>query len=201
MRKNKYVEFIVTIMTKISVFCSSSRYVDKIYFDKSAELALRMIKEGDELIFGGSDIGLMGHIAHTMVNGDGIVRGVTTKQFLGMGLEFKEGDELIVTKTMSLRKDTIISMSEAFIALPGGFGTIEEIFEVLTLKQLDLLDAPIVFYNVNGYYDQLMDFIRHSINEKFIKTDHHKLYLVSDNLDEIFEYIKQYTKPSIDRKW
>ncbi len=186
---------------KICIFCSSSKYIDELYGNAADILTEIMVKNNFELVWGGADIGLMGDLARSIQKHGGIARGVLPKSLLKINLEYRDADELIITRDMSMRKNVMNDMSDAFICMPGGFGTLEEILEIITLKQLGYIDKPVVFYNINNYYDLFMKFIEQMIDDKFIKSAGKELYYVSDNPKEIIEYIKNYSGSTHLDKW
>ena len=188
-------------MKAICVFCSSSKYIEQIYFDEVSKLSEEMVRREIELVWGGADIGLMGHVARSIQERGGIVRGVLPKSLLKVGLEYRDADELIITEDMSMRKNTMNDMSDAYICLPGGFGTLEEILEVITLKQLGYLDKPIVFFNINNFYDEFFKFIDHMVFEKIVKESGRDLYFISNNVNEILDYISNYKGIELENKW
>lgn len=188
-------------MKGICVFCSSSKYVDKIYYDAAHELAKVLVEYDYDLIWGGADIGIMGEIAKSVQKEGGYVRGVLPKSLLELGLEYKKADELIITRDMSIRKNTMNDMSDGYICLPGGFGTMEEILEVITLKQLTYLNKPIVFYNVDNFYDKFLEFVDHMVETRFVKESMKELYYVTDKAIEAIKYIKNYKATKIEAKW
>lgn len=188
-------------MKSICIFCSSSKYISESYNPVVAELAKHIVTAGFEMIWGGVDVGMMGYIARQVQENGGVVRGILPKTFLQLQLEYKNADELLITNDMSMRKNMMISQSDAFICLPGGFGTLEEILEVITLKQLGYHNKPIVFLDINGYFGKLFSFVNHMISEKFVKESQVKLYNISDNPIKALEYILNYKPHPLENKW
>jgi cytokinin riboside 5'-monophosphate phosphoribohydrolase len=185
---------------RICVYCSSSNAIGKRYFEESGKLALKLAETYD-LVYGAGDVGLMGHVARTFKNAGSHVTGVIPEKLHGKGITFGGVDELVVTKTMSERKMDMMERSDAFISLPGGFGTLEEILEILTLKQLGYHDKPVVFFNPFGFYDPLMREFDLIYGEKFAKEVYREFYLVSDSPEEISKYLADYRRsPAVD-KW
>ncbi len=185
----------------VCVFSSSSSAVNSVYRDTTIELGKRLGQEGFGLIFGGADVGLMGVIARTAQNHGARVTGVIPESLVEKGIVYQEADELIVSNNLRDRKEIIESKSDAFIALPGGFGTLEEIIEILTLKQLQLHNKPIVFINTNGYYDNLIAQFEIGYQENFAKKDFKELYYVSKFVEDAIDYIKRYTPKQLPGKW
>lgn len=185
----------------ICVFSSSSSAVDSTYFDISIELGEKLGREGFDLIFGGADVGLMGIVARTAQNNGAKVTGVIPKSLVEKKIAYQEADELIISNNLRDRKEIIESKSDAFIALPGGFGTMEEIIEILTLKQLQFHSKPIVFINTNNYYDNLMAQFETGYRENFAKKEYKELYHVSRSAENAIQYIKQYVPKQLPSKW
>ncbi|HIU57522.1 MAG TPA: TIGR00730 family Rossman fold protein [Candidatus Ornithomonoglobus merdipullorum] len=181
---------------KICVFGAASNEIDKQYIDRVEEVCKALGERGHELVFGAGANGLMGAAARGMKAGGGKITGVIPEFFRAETIEeiYSECDELIFTETMQERKKTMEDHADAFIVVPGGIGTFEEMFEVLTLKQLGRHSKPIVFYNIAGYYNNLMAFMHHCSDEGFIRRNCHLLYNVTDNNDELIDYIEN-SKP------
>ncbi len=165
----------------ICVFSSSSSAVNSVYRDTAIDLGKRLGPEGFDLIFGGADVGLMGIIARTSQNHGAKVIGVIPEPLVGKGIAYQEADELIISNNLRDRKEIIESKSDAFIALPGGFGTLEEIMEILTLKQLQFHNKPVVFINTNSYYDNLIAQFEIGYQENFAKKEYKELYYFSES--------------------
>ncbi len=185
----------------ICVFCSSSDAAARKYFTAAEKLGLEMVKNGYGLVYGGGNIGLMGHIASAVKMGGGKVTGVIPKALQEYGLA-KEGlDELIVTDNLRNRKGVMELKSDAFIFLPGGVGTLEEAMEILTLKQLHYHNKPLVFLNTGGFYKKLMGFFKLMEKEKFIKKELYGMFYLAKDEKAAVKYIKNY-KPKISKgKW
>ncbi|HOO82965.1 MAG TPA: TIGR00730 family Rossman fold protein [Prolixibacteraceae bacterium] len=186
---------------KICVFCSSSNAVDQQYFKHAKELGEILSENGHELIYGGANVGLMEHIAHSVKNHGGKVTGVIPQKIYDNNLMSHHPDETIVTATMDERKKMMRDNSDAFIALPGGFGTLEEILEVITLKQLDYHQKPIVFINTKNFYGKLLEQFEQSYSEHFAKENYRQLYTVVENPKQALEYIENYKHNDLGLKW
>lgn len=181
---------------KICVFGAASNEIDHMYIQRVEELCKELGERGHELVFGAGANGLMGAAARGMKAGGGKITGVIPNFFREETIEeiYSECDEIIFTDTMQERKKTMEDRADAFIVVPGGIGTFEEMFEVLTLKQLGRHQKPIVFYNLAGYFDNLMAFMKHCSDEGFIRRNCHKLYNVTDNNEELYGFI-EHSKP------
>ncbi len=186
----------------ICVYAASSDAAAPVYRDAATRLGTLIAEHGHGLIYGGGCVGLMGVCARAVHdNGGGPVVGVIPEKLVDLELAYQEADELIVTQTMSERKQTMAQRADAFVALPGGFGTIEEVMEVLVLKQLWYHHKPCVFLNVNGIYDNLFAFFDTLIAEHFIKETHKELYHVCDSAEAAYAFIEAYTPAPPHGKW
>lgn len=175
----------------ICVYGAASTKIDKSYIDAVEELGLSMAKQGDSLVFGAGGNGLMGAAARGVKEGGGKITGVIPYFFRDEEIEeiYGECDELIFTETMRERKAKMEELADAFIIVPGGIGTFEEFFEILTLKQLGRHDKPIAIYNVNGFYDNIEKLMYDAMNEKFIRSNCRMLYMIFSDIDEMFAYV------------
>ncbi len=185
----------------ICVYTSSSDAVDDYYKTEAFNLGKMVAEHGHTLVYGGTSVGLMKAAAEGAKSIDGRVIGVIPSVIKKKNIECKTCDDLIVTKDMRARKATMENKSDAFIALPGGFGTLEEIFEIITLKQLQEHNKAIVFINSSGYYDKLADFLENMYELKFAKAKYKKNYFFAKNNKEAIEYIEKYVPPEPISKW
>lgn len=185
----------------VCVYCSSSDAVDRVYFEVAEELGLGIVERGDNLVYGGSSVGLMGTLAKTTHEAGGKVLGVMPAAIADHGIGFDLAHELIITETLRERKEIMEKRSEAFVALPGGFGTLEELMEILTLKQLRYHSKPVVILNTAGFYDPLLSLFEHLYDSKFAKSETRGIYAVRDTVPETFAYLDAYEPISIDTKW
>ncbi len=185
----------------ICVFCSSSDALEDVYFNAAVSVGKQIVRNDDVLLFGGSNVGLMRKLAITVKDAGGNLVGVIPQKIKDNNLACEILDELIVTPDMHSRKAKLEDLADAFIAMPGGFGTLEELSEVLTLKHLGYHKKPIVILNINGFYDKLLAFFEVIYKEKFAKLDYKNFYFVTENYEEAFQYIDNY-KPAEDiKKW
>jgi uncharacterized protein (TIGR00730 family) len=185
----------------VCVFCSSSNSVDKKYFQEAKKLGLAIGNAGCNLVYGGTNIGLMNQVAVSVKESGGKVIGVVPKLINDYGISADFLDELIITPDMAERKRVLREKSDAFVALPGGFGTLEEILEVITLKQLGYHNLPIVFINTGGFYDFLKDQFELSYQENFAKEDYRHYYVFVNNYDSAMAYVMNYKKEQLKTKW
>lgn len=185
---------------KITVYGAASSLIDKSYIEKGEELGRKMVEHGHGLVFGGGANGMMGAVAKGVYEKKGYILGVVPEFFKEAGSEvsFKNCTEYKYTDTMRERKREMEENGEAFIITPGGIGTLDEFFEILTLKQLGRHNKAIVIYNMNGFYDELDNMMTTSIKEQFITDDCKELYQVFDEADQVLEYIENYDPEDID---
>lgn len=178
---------------KICVFGAASPKIDPAFIAETEALGAELARRGHTLVFGGGANGLMGAAARGAKSAGGEVIGITPKFFEDENIEalFEECDDLIETDSMRDRKMIMEEMSDAFLVVPGGIGTFEEFFEVLTLKQLRRHDKPIAIYNIMGYYDELHAVMDVSVAKGFINDNCKSLYKFADNFDEVFTYIEE----------
>jgi cytokinin riboside 5'-monophosphate phosphoribohydrolase len=186
---------------RICVYCSSSDRVDRAYVEAAHSLAYAMATRGHELIYGGASVGLMGQVARAMSARGGRVMGIIPRNFSQRELMYTDADELIITDSIVERKGLMIRHADAFMALPGGFGTLEEISEVLTLKQLGDLTQPIVLFNTNGFYEPLLSFFERMFTDAFARPEYRHLYHITADAGDALRYIEGYTATPFPLKW
>lgn len=186
-------------MPNICVYCGSSSGNDPSFVAAAKELGSAIANHGYGLVYGGANIGLMGTIADSVLATAGIVTGVMPKSLADKEIAHPGLSELIVTVSMHERKARMADLSDAFISLPGGLGTFEELFEIWTWAQLGFHQKPIAVLNVNGYYDKLIEFIADSTAKGFIKAAHQEMLLVSDSPHELVHMIESFTPASVDK--
>ncbi len=163
----------------ICVFCSSSNHVHDQFFEAARELGLGIGRRGGTLVFGGTDLGLMRAVARAVHEGGGRVVGVIPEVFKSKGIAYEEADELIVTDDLRQRKSVMESRSDAFVVLPGGFGTIDELVEILTLRLLQMHQKPVLMVNTAGFFDPLLEMFERLYGGRFAKEEHRHLWQVS----------------------
>ena len=186
---------------KICIYCSSSDYLDTKYYQLAADLAREMAKRNHSLVYGGASVGVMGVLANTMLENNKEVLGIIPKVIADKEIAHKNLTELIVTKDMSERKKILQQKADAFITLPGGFGTLEELSETLTAKQLEFYDKPIVILNQDSFYNPLVKLFENYYAHNFARSDYQNLYLISTSINETLDYIENYKKSNIKSKW
>ena len=187
-------------MKRITVFCGSSFGTEEIYKEQATLLGQTMAKQNIELVYGGANVGLMGAVADGILNEGGKAIGVLpnflrSKEIAHLGLT-----ELILVESMHERKTKMNDLCDGVIALPGGFGTLEELFEMLTWAQLGLHKKPIAILNINGFYDSLIELTKVMVEKGLLKEANQQMLLVSDNIDDLLEQMKNYVAPTTG-KW
>jgi len=187
-------------MKKICVFCGSSMGSNNIYREKALELANYLIEHDMTLIYGGANVGLMKILADRMLEAGKEVIGIMPGHLVQNEVAHRGITELIEVKSMAERKDLLISMSDAFIALPGGFGTLDELAEVLVLDQLRVIEKPMGLLNVNHYFDHLVQYFNLGVQEGFIRQEHMDNLMVDENTSSLIRKLESY-KPVEMGKW
>ena len=181
---------------KICVYGAASNEIDKSFLTAGENLGREMGKRNHSLVFGGGASGLMGAVARGISEENGEIIGIAPSFFNVDGILFEKCSEMIYTDTMRERKMLMESKSDAFIVTPGGIGTFEEFFEILTLRSLDRHKKPIAIFNTNGYYDNLIEFLENGVKQNFLKSANLELFFVSENENEILDYLENYTDDS-----
>ncbi len=187
---------------KICVFCSSSDAVGPEYFSAASSLGALIGSGGHTLVFGGGKVGMMGAVARSVHESGGRVIGIIP-EFMHRkpGVTYEECDELVVTDDMRERKARMMETSEAFVALPGGFGTLEELSELITLLQFRLLTRPLALVNTLGFYDGLAGMFERFYREKFAKPENGAVFSLVDDPHAAMQYIRTFTPPKLVSKW
>ncbi len=189
-----------TTVRRICVFCGSSEGKNSIYKGAAIKLGQLLSEKGLTLIYGGGNIGLMGEIAQSVIESGGSAIGVIPQFLVEKELVFDKLTEIRIVETMHERKAIMADLADAFIAMPGGFGTLEETVEVLTWAQLGLHEKPIGLLNIDGYYRHLNDFIDHMIAEGFLLRAYKNMLLVENDPNAMLVSLSTFKMPEID-KW
>ena len=180
------------MIKRICVFASSCNYLDEIYYQGASKLGDLLSKNGFDMVYGGSSLGLMWACARQVKNNGGKIIGVMPEKLHNMGVYTDECVELIVTKGMRERKAKMDDISDAVVALPGGFGTLEELSEMIVQKQLGYNNKPVILLNTNGFYNKLNTFFEQIIDENFARTTSRELYYMAQTPYDAVEYLKNY---------
>ncbi|MHC1706773.1 MAG: TIGR00730 family Rossman fold protein [Bacteroidales bacterium] len=187
-------------MKNICVFCGSSTGSDPVYSDAASELGSAIAAAGFRLIYGGASVGIMGILADSTLKVKGEVIGVIPSFFSKKEIAHNNLSELIFVESMHERKLKMAELSDGFIALPGGYGTLDELFEMLTWSQLDLHQKPIGLLNVKGYFDPLISLFDKMTEEKFLKPAHRQMILCSENSSDLLQMMQEYQPVRLE-KW
>ena len=187
-------------MRNICVFCGSQSGTDLRYRQAAIELGGLLAQRGHGLVYGGGHVGLMGIIADTVLEAGGSVTGVIPRPMTERELAHETVTKLYVVSSMHERKALMASLSDAFIALPGGYGTLEELFEVIAWAQLGIHRKPIGLLNAAGYFDALLSLVEHMIGEGFIKTKHRGLFVTAEQPQALLDALQRHQMPAT-RRW
>jgi len=188
-------------MKSICVFCGSSMGNDPVYAKDAARLGEIMGKQGFRLVFGGSNIGLMTVIADAVLANGGEVVGVMPENLVARNIVHKQLTQFYTVADMAERKQLMGDLSDAFVAMPGGFGTLDELAEVLTWLQLELMDKPVAVLNTKGYFDHFLKFLDHARDEKFLRVEHRQNIVVQDNPDDLLSSLIKFVPVPVYSKW
>ena len=187
-------------MKRLCVFCGSSYGNSPAFTAAARELGEAIAARGIELVYGGSRVGLMNEVADAALTKGGKVIGVLPRFMSDKELAHESLTELHLVDTMHQRKQLMAELSDGFVALPGGFGTFEEIFEAMTWAQLHLHRSPCALFNVAGYYDKLVEFLDSSVASGFVRQDLRDSLIVADNVKDLFDGFANY-RPAQSEKW
>lgn len=182
----------MTDIKRVCVFASSCNYLEKSYYEAASEFGELLGKSGYDMVYGGSSLGLMWACAEKVKQNGAQLIGVMPERLHNMGVHTDECVDLFITPCMRSRKAKMDELSDAVVALAGGFGTLEELSEMIVQKQLGYNNKPIVILNTNGFYDKLIEFFDEIISQKFARDTAKKLYFVASTPGEAIEYIKNY---------
>lgn len=188
-------------MKTLCVYCASSDRLDPKYPEAATRIGGELARRGWALVYGGGKTGLMGSVARGTKAAGGRVIGVIPEFMKAKELAFDEADELITVLTMRERKMLMETRADAFLALPGGWGTLEEMMEILTLKQVDVLHKPFVIFNQDGYYDELLAFFERIIREGFMRDSIRRQFGVARTEAEIFDLLDGWKSERVESKW
>ena len=186
-------------MKRICVFCGSSPGARPEYAQAARQLGHLLASKGIGLVYGGAKVGTMGQLASAALEAGGEVIGVIPEQLVEKEVAFIGLTDLQIVGSMHERKARMIELSDGFIALPGGLGTFEEFFEVLTWAQLGMHHKPCGFLNVCSYYDKLIAFLDHAVEQQFVKSEYRAMVLVDENPNGLLEKFAAYQPPKIDK--
>jgi uncharacterized protein (TIGR00730 family) len=183
------------------IFCGSSPGARPAYTEVAEDLGMLLVQNGITLVFGGATVGLMGRLADTVVSEGGEAIGVIPQALVDREIAHLGLTDLHVVDTMHERKQRMADLSDAFVALPGGLGTLDELFEIYTWAQLGLHGKPIGLLNVEGYFDGLVGFLEHAVAERFVREDHRDMLIVEEEPAPMLERLKSFDPASLTPKW
>jgi len=184
----------------LCVFCGSSIGDQSLYSDRATLLADFLLTEKITLVYGGANVGLMRVLADTMLAGGGKVIGVMPRWLVEREVAHAGLSEMHIVEGMQERKALMASLSDAFIALPGAYGTLDELFEVLTWNQLGIITKPVGLLNIGGFFDPLLNMLDHAVAEKFLRREHRDLLVSDDDIRTLFRKIEAF-QPVKAEKW
>lgn len=188
------------IMKSITVFCGSSFGSEDIYKGQATLLGETLAKNNVQLVYGGANVGLMGAVADGTLHAGGKVIGVLPYFLQSKEIAHKQLTELILVETMHERKTKMNELCDGVIVLPGGYGTLEEFFEMITWAQLGLHQKPIGILNIDGFYDDLIKLVHTMVTKGFLKQINRDMLLISNDIDDLLEKMKNYEAPTVG-KW
>ncbi len=186
---------------RICVYCSSSSDLSEKFYIFSKELGEKIADNGYNMVYGGTTVGMMGVIAGNAQKNGADVIGVIPERIASFGLKNLELSDIVITKDMRERKATMEKYADIFVAAPGGFGTFEEIFEIIVAKQLGYHNKPVIFINFDGYYNNMLKMFDTIYTNKFAKEAMKELYYIADNIDDMFKYIENYSPKEFIMKY
>lgn len=187
-------------MKRLCVYCGSNTGNSKAYAEAATELADVLVQNNIGLVYGGACRGMMGVLADAVLAGGGTVDGVMPKSLIGKEIAHDGLTEMHVVESMHARKSMMAVLSDGFIAMPGGFGTLEEIIETLTWAQLRFHDKPCGLLNVKGFFDHLLTFFDHAMAEGFVRPAHRQMLMVSESPGALIQQFETYDPPTV-QKW
>jgi uncharacterized protein (TIGR00730 family) len=179
-------------MESICVFCGSSSGYHPAYKKASADLGKRIAEENIRLVYGGGSVGLMGILANSVMEHGGEVIGIIPQFLYNLEVGLDAVTELIIVESMHERKQKMAELSHGFVAMPGGIGTMEELFEIFTWSQLSLIKKPVAILNVNHFYDDMIKHLNHMVTEGFLKKENLDSLINSHNIHELIAKIQAY---------
>ncbi|MEM9983714.1 MAG: TIGR00730 family Rossman fold protein [Bacteroidota bacterium] len=187
-------------LNSICIFCGANHGLHPQYEQVAQAVGRQLAQEKRQIVYGAGSVGLMGVVADAALAEGGYVVGVIPTFLKEKEVDHKGIQEVIVTDTMHVRKQTMVDRSEGFIALPGGLGTLDELAEILSWAQLGLHRHPVGILNVHGYFDQLIAFVDHSVEQGFVRQENRELILVDDDLTRLLAKMEAYEAPDVE-KW
>jgi uncharacterized protein (TIGR00730 family) len=186
---------------RLCVFCGSSPGARPAYGEAAEELGRLLVEEGIGLVYGGGQVGLMGRLADAVLSAGGEITGVLPRALVAKEIGHPGLSDLRVVGSMHERKALMADLSDGFVALPGGLGTVEELFEVYTWSQLGLHLKPCALLDVDGYYEGIATFLSHAVEERFLRDDHRDMLIVAREPRTLIERLRRFEPAAIVPKW
>jgi uncharacterized protein (TIGR00730 family) len=186
---------------RICVFCGSSPGARPEYAEAAEAFAQLLVAQGTGVVYGGGGVGLMGKLADAVLAHDGEITGVIPRALVDKEIGHPEVRDMRVVDSMHERKALMAELADAFVALPGGIGTLEELFEVFTWSQLGLHDKPCGLLDVDGYYEGLSAFLDHAVRERFVREEHRSALMVERDAAALLERLTAYVPGAVEPKW
>jgi uncharacterized protein (TIGR00730 family) len=188
-------------MRRVCVFCGSSPGARPAYAEATAELARLLVADGLGLVYGGANVGLMAVLADTVLAEGGEAIGVIPQPLVDREIAHPGLSDLRVVGSMHERKALMAELADAFVALPGGLGTLEELFEVYTWSQLGLHTKPCALLDVEGYYSGIADFLDHAVSERFVRAEHRAMLVVEEDPRTLLDRLRDFEPDAVRPKW
>lgn len=182
---------------RVCIYCASSTQIASAYFEHTQTITSRLVEKGHHIVYGGGEVGLMGMVADTVIANGGRITGVMPQFMKQVEWDHPGVTDMIFTETMAERKELLLKDAHVALALPGGSGTFEEIFEAITMKRLGLISTDIVFYNQNGYYDPMKAMLDKAISEKFMTLQHQEQINFFDDIDSLIDFINAHSNSEL----
>ena len=182
----------------ISVFCGAHLGNNPIYASEAKKVAEVIVEKGMNVVFGGGDVGLMGVVSHTAIDNGGEVLGISLQSLYELELTNPRIQEVVVAQTLLERKDIFMQRSDAFIVLPGGVGSLDELAEVMCSNQLGIINKPIGILNTNGYYYHLLAWMKKAVEEGFVSDANFNELIISDSCEDLIERVASEKRPADD---
>ncbi len=193
----------MTRIRSVCVYCGSSSQVARPFIEAARRLGHQLAEQGWQIVYGGGRVGLMGLVADAALEAGGRVLGIIPHHIQALEVEHTGLNELHVVDSMHTRKQMMFERSDAFVALPGGLGTLDETFEVITWRQLGLHDKPIIVVNVDAYWDPFLHLIDHLVASGFCRPEHRRLFQVVDRVEDVAQALSRAPEPTLSprAKW
>jgi len=183
---------------RVAVYCGSSNEARPSYYAAAWEIGQVLAGRGIGIVYGGGSVGMMGAVADAAIDAGGEVVGVIPQKLMELELGHSQLTDMYVVDSMHARKSMMMHLADAFIALPGGYGTLEELFEAVTWAQLNYHTKPVGLLNIDGYFDHLVRFIHHAVDEKFVRPELRNLIVVHDQVGRLIEDLEVAEVPAME---